>query len=327
MMDGHARPCLTVALALGLLACDGAKGSRPDQGSATASATPRGPASGATSASPLGVAVDEKPVAIRSILAHSRGGRALQLTFSTHQLNCQDLRRRGTLLEPDETAFDITLAEQLTPAGDQAWAVTRVRLGKTSRQGNLGEATVSADDPNKTVRAKVKLALLNPAGRAGSGTPRSLQLAGEVTAVGCGLMTGFETSDARYQKDLRVSVAGARIAIHGATLSKSPKGVVLRLSSEPHTCKTGPAGADLAIALTLGEAREAVTEARLTGYQLPRRLRSVLDDEGIAARLATHSDDEGGTTVELSGAAPVGGYVLEVNGTARPRLCSPPGGG
>jgi hypothetical protein len=271
----------------------------------------------------LAIAVDGKPVAIRSILAHSQGGRALQLSFSTHQLSCQDLRRRGTLLEPDETAFDITLAERLAPDGKQAWAITRVRLGMTSRQGNLGEATVSADDPHKTVQATVKLALLNPPGRAGGGTPRSLQLGGEVTAVGCGLMTGFQTSDARFQKELRVDVAGARIPIHGATLTKSPKGIVLQLSSEPHNCSIGPVGADLAIALTLNAEREAVTEAKLSGYGLPGALRSAAGDEGIAARLSTDSDGGDDTTVQLGGAVTAGSYRLEVNGTAQPRLCFP----
>ncbi len=266
-------------------------------------------------------------MAIRSILAHSQGGRALQLTFSTHPLSCQDLRRRGMLLEPDETAFDITLAERLAPDGGRAWAITRVRLGMTSRRGNLGEATVSADDPNKTVQAAVKLTLVNPPGRAGSDTPRSLRLDGEVTALGCGLMTHFKTSDARFQKELQVDVAGARIPIHGATLTKSPKGIVLQLSSEPHNCSAGPVGADLAIALTLNAEREAVTEAKLSGYLLPATLRSAVNDEGIAARLSTDSDGGDGTTVQLSGAVTAGSYRLEINGTARPRLCAPADGG
>ncbi len=318
MMSRASARGLTVTLALGLLACDGQEVDRPAKGPASASPPPSAAVSAAPS-NPLGAAVDDKPVVIRSILAHSRGGRALQLTFSTHELNCQDLRRRGTLLEVGETAFDITLAEQLTPDGKQAWAVTRVRLGKTSRQGNLGEATVSADDPNKTVRATVKLALRNPAGR---GTPRSLQLNGEVTALGCGLMTGFQTSDARYQKELQVDLAGTRIAIHGATLTQSAKGTVLRLSSEPHTCSTGPVGADWAFALTLSD-QEAVTDAELSGYRLPRRLQSSIDEERIAARLTTQSDGGIGTTVQLNGKATIGGYLLEVNGTARPKLCAP----
>ncbi|MBW2454317.1 MAG: hypothetical protein JRI68_07395 [Deltaproteobacteria bacterium] len=316
---------LASALLLAVAGCDGGRAGPAAAGSASASAAPSGSLSTSPPPARFAVAVDEKPVAIRSILAHSQGGRALHLSFSTHELGCPDLRQRGTLLEPDETTFDLTLAERLAPDGKRAWAVTRARLGTIARQGNLGEASVSADDPNQTVTATVKLALTNPASRPGSPTPRSLQLAGEIAAVGCGLMTPFQTSDARFQKELTVDVAGARFPIHGATLIKTPAGSVLRLSSEPHTCKAGPVGTDLAIALTLNEEGEAVTRVELSGYLLPGTLRSAGDDSGIAARFSQPPD--GGTAVEvqLSGTTKIRAYPMELNGTARPRPCPPAG--
>jgi len=321
MTSGRAR-LATAALVVTLAGCDDDKPRVPATSSGTAAPSPTG-SMAATPVARFAAAVDEQPVAIRSILAHSQGGRALHLSFSSHELGCPDLRQRGTLLEPGETTFDLTLAEQLAPDGKRAWAITRARLGSISRQGNLGEASVSADDPNQTVAARVTLALTNPAGRPGSPSSRSLQLAGEIEATGCGLMTPFQTSDARFQKDLTVDVAGERFPIHGATVIKTSAGVVLRLSTEPHTCSAGPVGTDLAIALTLNEAREAVTAVELSGYVLPGVRRAAAEDLGIAARSTT--DPEGKPEVQLSGKAAVRGYDLELNGTARPRACPPPG--
>ncbi len=314
---------LASALVLAAAGCDDRQTGPAATGSASASAGPSGSAAPSPSLAPFAVAVDKKPVAIRSILAHSQGGRALHLSFSTHELGCPDLRQRGTLLEPGETTFDLTLAERLAPDGKRAWAVTRARLGTISRQGILGEASVTADDPNQTITATVKLALQNPPSRPGSPAPRALQLAGEISALGCGLMTPFETRDARFQKALTVDVAGERFPIHGATLTQGPAGRVLRLSTEPHTCSAGPVGTDLAIALTLSEEQEAVTRAELSGYVLPATLRSTGENMGIAARLSRPSDGSDAVEIQLSGTATIGAYALELNGTARPRSCPP----
>jgi hypothetical protein len=238
----------------------------------------------------------EAPIPFASVLAYSRGGAALHLLASTHTIGCDDLSG-AYLREAGELTVELTLAPL---ANEDRWAVTRLRFGKDTRQGDLGRVTPTAVDPKKPVRVD-----LAPAGPWGQ-----LHLGGKVEATPCGVLSVVQTPP-REQPDLRFSLDGRSVAIRAASYETESR--KLRLSTEPHDCRGGLAHSDVALTLILGDG--AVDHAKLEGYRLVRSAGAK------ATSLAATIDEGEGTSIELSGKAEVGGYQLEVGGTLEATRC------
>jgi hypothetical protein len=267
------------------------------------------------------VALDGKPIPMRSLVAYSRGGAALQLTMSNYGLGCGDLKGSGTLKEPDEITIDLTIAPHLTPDGNDAWEVTRARVGRITRQGTLGKATVTAYDPREIVRAKFKAEVQMPATKPGSKSSK-LVINADMKAEGCGILPLNSKAEVRQQNKLEVELAGKRIKIHGASLYVAPDGRrQLRLTSEPHACNTGVHGSDYGITLELPVEGDHATMVRVEGYALSRTLVAKLDEGAMAARFLPAVDDSIPVAGEIAGEAKPGGYELKISGTASLQTC------
>lgn len=251
---------------------------------------------------------------IRSVLVYSRGGAALQVSMSSYPMACTDLVGRGTVLEPDELVIDVTIAPRLTPAGEEAWRVTRVRLGKTTRQGDLGSATVVAYDPRQDVRASFQAAVLLGADR--------LDIDARIDVAGCGVLPFNDRTEVRPQGRLEIELAGKRVEMHGASLVAAADGArTVRLSSEPHACITGTLGSDYSVSLTLASDGEHAGHVRLEGYSLVSQLGADLDPGAIAVRMQPLGDDAVAVEAELIGEARVGSYRMKLSGTASLERC------
>ena len=294
--------------------CDGPKTDKTATAGASASAASR-PSSPWT--------VGDQPVKhVAALVTGTQGETALRLTLSTAPLSCDSLAASfpGGAVVTNATLLDIWLTQPLEKSGQPGpWSLAgalltdgKGRRGLTTQGAQVAELSITGQDVH--IRG-LDLAALDGA------TGRTVMWSGDLAASLCPKIARQEAD--RPQDKLELSVAGTKLPIHGATVIKTSAGVVLRLSTEPHTCSAGPVGTDLAIALTLNEAREAVTAVELSGYVLPGVRRAAAEDLGIAARSTT--DPEGKPEVQLSGKAAVRGYDLELNGTARPRACPPPG--
>ena len=266
--------------------------------SASASAAPTTSAAVATPTLPLEATYKDKRLPLVSALAFSRGGSAVQVTMSTHELTCDHLRKAVTK-HPDEVNFDLTVAPLLSADGKETWSLASARFGQVTRQGRLGPVNLSSYNPSEQIHMRFDHTLVFP--------PDKLILKGALDVKGCGVLPWSKGAEVRRQTDLKVTLAGKALTINGATLSNN----TLRLSTEPHPCGT-IVGSDIALTLTLGGG--GVTAIRLEGYALPRTLFTKLES-GVTV-------DRSDGDIKLAGEVQVGSYPLALEGIARAQVCS-----
>jgi hypothetical protein len=307
-----------VVAAFGLGACGGCGDDRGKQSQPVSAPESATSAEAPAPAFPdLVLSVGGQRATVRSVLAYSRGGRALQLALSTHPLECKHLARGGTLLEAGEKTLDVTVAPLLYPDGDERWAVTRARLGQVSRQGELGTASVTASDPKGSVKLALDATLVFPPPPRGKGEPQQLLLKGDLVTQGCGVVPLDGRTRPRPQLDVTWQLAGERIAVRGASLARQRSGALeVRLTSEPHGCEGGVAGSDFALTLALDESEPLARSLRVEGYGLGRLLGGKLADSAVEVRLGGDSDRDREITVELAGRTEQGGYAIVLDGRA-----------
>ena len=315
------RSCLILCLALA--ACE------PQQAapSASTSVTATPSASTATALPPLALDAQYKgaKLPLVSALAFSRGGRALHLTLSTHELVCSHLRQ-PVAKHPGEVSLDLTVAPLLvsrwpsseaakTTGGRPSWSVTRARFGKVTREGNLGAIELRNADPSAPVSLHLDHTLHFP--------PDQLVLKGDLEATGCGVLPWSGNAQLRRQPSLRASLSlgGEPLRIRGATFSEQGDGTaVLRLSSEPHPCGS-IVGSDVALTIMLAADGPDAVSVRAEGYALPRTLFSKLTPGQLTA---TRTDDEPASddiSLQLAGQAELGDYPLWLEGRVTAQRC------
>ena len=249
------------------------------------------------------------PLSFVSALSFSRGGRALHLTLSTHEITCAHLREPVQMLE-DEVSVDLTIAPLLRSDGSELWAISRVRFGKVTREGKLGTATIDTQSPLEDLHADLDLKASFP--------PDQLVLKGKVATTACGVLPWASDAQLREQRDLQLELSGKRIVVRGASLEEGGRKLVL--SSEPHVCGT-TLGSDLALDLTLSPQGE-VEALHAEGYILPAILAVKLSGSAEAPLRASFGLADATTKVTLDGQLTVGGYRLSVSGSVDAERCA-----
>jgi hypothetical protein len=295
------RPPLQAALLTATLLAGCSNEPRPTGGgvpSATASAT----AAPLVEASWRGA-----PLPFRSALSFSRGGRALHLTLSTHEITCAQLREAVEML-PGEVAFDLTLAPLLKSDGSESWAITRVRFGKVTRQGKLGSVKLDSQSPLESLHAELDLTASFP--------PDRLVLRGTVPTTACGVLPWSSGTQPREQPNLALELAGKPFVVRGASLAAD--GTKLSLSTEPHFCGT-TVGSDLAVELTLTPEGD-LKSVRAEGYLLPTTLSKILGAEDPPMRVRPAAG-EVTTKLDLDGQLMLGSYRLGLSGSVDAERC------
>ncbi len=258
--------------------------------------------------------IEGKPLVLDSAVAFSRGGSALHITVSTHPLECDKIAGTGFRLEPGEALFDFTVAPVMKDEKTSVWMITGSRLGDVTRQGELGEVEVTAFDP----REKVKMTMKNvPLAFPPTAT---VMMDGSLVAEGCAIVPITSRAKVRKQDGLAVTLDGKKLLVHGASMSRTAKGRVLRLTTEPHACDKGGQGSDVAIEMTVGDAADEATEVRVSGYSIPRPWLL----KGEAAKVTAtfgESTDPLMQEVVVGGAVRKGKHTLAVEGTVQAELC------
>jgi hypothetical protein len=267
--------------------------------------------------------LDGNELPLQSVLAFSRGGAALQLTFSTVPLECEHLAGSGVMREPGEVSFDLTVAPLF---GDKnGWAVTRAKLGRATRQGKLGDATVKKYDPREEVSLQFKASLLFPAAASSGANDQKLELDGSIAAKGCGLVPLSADAKVRPQDRLVLELDGKRVGVHGASLVRRRLGnLELRLSSEPHDCANGPLGSDLGVMIALSDQGDSAQSIALDGYAIPQYVPQVLEPGSVSVRFErTPLEADGAAEVsgDIAGEVTVKNHRLRVQGTAAFEVC------
>ncbi|MEM1029714.1 MAG: hypothetical protein AAF928_08920 [Myxococcota bacterium] len=262
---------------------------------------------------PLDVRLGGRRIPFSSLLAYSRGGRAIQLMASTHALACGDLEKSaGIRAEAGEVTLALTVAPRLDPGGGETWSVGRVRYNQITRQGTYGKAEARGVDPKGDIDLTLDARLSVPGARG------DLVIRGDVSVAGCGVVPLRRDALERAQTDLAVSVAGRTYPMRGATFEPSspPK---LRLSTEPHGCGS-VAGSDLGLTITLAEKDNVATRIRLDGFVLPLTLAGKLDR--VAAIPRQPLDGKDTLAIELQGDTKLGAYTLALRGIVNADICA-----
>lgn len=287
--------------------------------------------SASASAVPADIAVDkleatlnDKPVAFKTALVMSFGGRALSVLLSTANVSCEAATAGARMMAPDEIAVKLSLAPRLAADGSEVWTLTDSHLDGMRGNSDVPGKLVVPEAVDASRATKLELDLTRQfAASPALGTPeRKLALRGSFTAHGCG---SVENGNApRSQGKLTVKLAGKTFQMNGALLERhvSGEGSELRLSTRAASCKRHPVDNDLAMELLLG-AEGRVTMVAMRGELLPKQYSKGLgpNDPPATYKAAGPLEGEGEVEVEVSLNDSVVGYPLEVKGTATALRC------
>ena len=297
--------CLAV---LAIMGCD----DKPTQ--AVPSAQPAAPKEG--------LRIDEQHTEARSLLAiGTQGEQSWRITVATDALSCDALKEAYPQRPPKApgTRVDFWLRRPMNPDGSaDVWSVRSAFI--TDAAGGRGMVTrggmleALAESP-ETVRV-VGLDL------ACSDGDKQVAFTGGIMAKNCGRVA---LAAAPELADLRVSVAGSRYPIHGATVRPIGKRFHLRLSRAPHTCDSDFAeGFDSYVDVALEGTPPTLAFASLLGDAFPD---SPSGSKGKETFRVTAPETLAGTTpidIELDGKLDLTGYAFAIRGKATALRCPPP---
>ncbi len=307
-----------------LMLATGCNSSSKNAPEGSASAKQATVASSTATKSRLEVLINDKPVVMKTLLAYSHGGRALLIVASSAQPKCKDYAGMGRRLAKGEVYFNLTISPMLQKDGKEKWGITYGHFGGMSRQSSFGTVSVSASDPSKEVRVKLKFDFKAPEVKMkGFEKPQQLlKVDSELVAKGCGRMQKYAKAKPRPQKQLSLKVAGKAFAVQGATLKKSGEKHTLRLTTQPVSCTTGSIGSDVVVELKLEGKPLKVNHAYLAGDLFGSQYNSAPGDKPMKVKASGPLDGDGEVTIALDGKVDnVVGYSVELAGKVVAQRC------
>ena len=291
-----------------LVGCDEAPSASDAPGSASASApAPAGPKN-------YKATLNGKDVAFQSIIASNKGGSAVKVHFSTHDLKCSDLTKNGRMLADGERHFDVTLAPKVK-TGEKGWTITKAYFGGNNKSGDLGEAEVSTSAKAKTI--KVKFALEIAAAGRDDDKKDKITFDGEVDAKGCGTIRKKGDPKAKRQEALKLSVGSRFVVINGATIEKKKDEFRLKLSGGPMECK-GFGEGDVVLELTL-DASGKLTRAFARGDLMRSQSTTTTGLDSLKIKATNLAGGE--PSIDLSGSLDIVGVPFTLSGKVTPERC------
>lgn len=321
------RPLRIGAIGLCVLAvgCDdrGATGS----GAPVASATTKATASTGAGLEGLKATVNGEPLVLKTALAFSRGGRSLEIVFSTAEPACKDFAGNGRMLADGEQSFDVTIGPLLAEDGKESWGIGKLYFDSHTRQGgDIGTVRVESADAEKGVKGELAFDLELKANEFMKKPARKLEVKGPFTAKGCGTFDKADGPAARPQPKLTLTVAGKVFALRSALVKPTTfpaPGHELMLSTAPASCDRSANDADLTLKLNVADDGR-VQYAFMAGNVLSSQLNSSPSKDGptITAEAADDLDgDEGEVTIGLKGELDVLGYAVAATGEVVAARC------
>ncbi|HHH31171.1 MAG TPA: hypothetical protein ENK57_22870 [Polyangiaceae bacterium] len=312
-------------LAVLVVGCDEQTSS---SGVASATATAVVSAASSKELAQLKATVNGEPLALQTAVAFSRGGRGLELVFSTATPECKDFAGNGRMLADGEQHFSVTIGPLLGKDGKESWGIGRLYFDSHTQQGgDLGTVRVSSADPKAGVKGELSFDLQLEANEFMKKPARKLEVKGPFTAEGCGTFEREDAPAARPQSKLKLTVAGKPIPIQSALVEPTTfpdPGHDLILSTAPASCGKRASDADLTVKLNVAEGGR-VQYAFAAGNLLSSQLNASPGKEGptISATADGSLDGEGEVTITLDGELDVVGYAIAASGELVAQRCPP----
>jgi len=312
-----------LGLASLVVGCD--EGGKGEVGS-TASAVASSGAASSGGLAGLKATVNGERLPLKTAVAFSRGGRGIELAFSTATPRCQDFAGNGRMLADGEQHFSVTIGPLLAKDGKETWGIGRLYFDSHTQQGgDLGEVSVTQADVDEGVTGALDFVLELKANDFMKKPARRLVVKGPFSAQGCGTFDDKDAPKKRPQKKLTLKVAGKPIAILAALVEPTTfpePGHELLLSTAPASCDQGPSEADLTLKLNVAEAGR-VQYAYVAGNVLSSQLNASPSADGptLVAQPDGSLEGEGEVTIALKGELDVLGYPVVAEGEVTALRC------
>ncbi len=305
--------------------CDAKSTTSPSTASATTT-------SAASAASPPGLAgleatLNGERLVLQTAVAFSRGGRSLEIVFSTAQPGCKDFEGNGRMLADGEEHFSVTVVPLLGADGKESWGIARRYYdGHTQQGGDLGKLTITSARPEEGVEGELSFAVALKANEHMKTPARELKVEGPFTAKGCGTFKKKDWPAARPQDDLKLTVAGKAFAIQSALVEPTTfpePGHELVLSTTPASCDKSTSDTDLTLKLNVADDGR-VQYVFMAGNVLSSQLNGSPPKDGptLVAEAPEGFGGEGEVRVALKGELDVVGYPVVTSGEVIAQRCA-----
>lgn len=304
---------LTVAVALSLVAVTGC-GKKDDSSKAKAD-PPAKPADKPPAEPPrpspfpeMKVTVNGQAVPIHSIQAYWVGDEAVKLELSSIRRPCNkhpSIRQNA----PGEHYFKVWLGKQLDTAGKAQWAIVQAYFSGRTKQGKLGELTLTAT-PNavgKHVEGTLSFNLKSFPRR--KKPAAELSASGKFKAINCRLPPPKRSFSARTG-DLTMTVAGHKRKVTGATLKLRGDSARIQLATSPRSCLRSSGMEQGAVRLVVKAG--AVKRLAVRGTWFPTQMTH--DPKPGELKLELGKSDGNAVDVTITGKTTVLGYPIELSG-------------
>lgn len=302
------RSIVTLVAVVSLLGCDD-----PSQ-KAAASAKPEPPKDG--------LSIDDEHLEARSVLAvGTEGETSWRVTVATDVVSCDALAQTypGRPETAPGTRLDFWLRRPMNPDGSFGeWSVRSAYI--TDDKGGRGMTTRGAMlESVASGEAHVKVAGLDLACTDGG---RMVQFTGPILAKNCGRIA--PKGEGTAQEELKVTIAGKRYPVVGATIRPVGKRHHLRLTRAPHACgSVFTEGFDSYVDIALEGDPPKLAFASLQGDAFPETPSGSKGKNDFRVETEETLTGRSAIDLSLSGKLDLTGYELEIDGKVNAMRCQP----
>lgn len=308
-------------------ACGGKKDSNGGGGGGSATATTNGGGGGDSASAKkhgpkgnphpqgkLQVTLDGKPVTMATALAFKTPEGNTQITVSSVPDACEQVNGDMREIFPGEVTFDVDLSQQLQPDGAIKPAITQTYFDGSTRQETTA-ATGSGDG------TEGQPTTLDVDFEATGVKNNKLTVKGTIEAIGCPPKQGEKPLQLPAEMPASITVAGKKLAVHNAMISKVGDWPELELTTGGETCdhKMGEQAGAYKVTLTWFKPdKPEVSQIALGGSMLPPASDQTFDKKKVTVDPAPPDKIE---QVKIHADVVVNKYPLKIDGTVTPVVC------
>ena len=260
----------------------------------------------------LTVTRDGKPVEMQQALAWQYWDGTIKITASSVPVGCGEVTGNMRAMHDGEVTFDIALGRVLQPDGTTKSEIKQTYFDGMTSQITAGPAASTGDgSPGQPTTVEVDFKTQG----AGKDKPE-LVVKGTIDALGCEvpkLSAGTSAPALPPEMKATLEIAGKKLPIRGAQLSKVGSWPQLSLTTGAEGCKQVPFArdGDLSLELTwMKEGDPSPGQVTLGGAMMKRVMDQRFDKKKLTVKPAPPVAGD----VEIEGDIVVGGYPVKIDG-------------
>nr|HEX4313784.1 hypothetical protein [Kofleriaceae bacterium] len=262
----------------------------------------------------LTVTVDGKPVEMATALAFKVPDGGTQVTVSSQPVSCDQVNGSMREIYDNEITFDVNEAQQMQPDGSVKPAIVSTYFDGSTHQQTMATSGSGDGSDGKVTTLDVDF---NTTGVKGA----KLVVKGTIDAVGCAPKQGDDPLQLPAEMPASITIAGKKLAVHNAMISKVGDWPTLEITTGGETCdhKMGEQAGSFKIRMTWFKAdKPEVSQIDLGGALLPQASDQTFDKKKITVDPAPPDKIE---QVKIHADVVVDKYPVQIDGTVMPVVC------